>query len=195
MSEPDTQTFRLLDPDGKEIMTGSMNALLEHLPDTKARNQAIDSMLKTAIESLEAERTRDQAREASVRMLCDSIDRLCSRLDSYEEQRAQSIARAEEEQQRRDQEEVQAYLDKLPNPEEPNEYSFDRKERETTDQDLPPPKDPTGVSVDQDPAPQDPNLMGTNYDPEPAPAPGSRLYPPHPGIPQPVSISLNSEGV
>jgi hypothetical protein len=191
MSEPDTRQFTLTSPTGEVIMQGSMNEVMEHIPDTTARNAAIDQLLHTALEQLAAERTRDQAREATAQMLCDSINRLCSRLDSYEEKRAQSIARAEEEQQRRDQEEVQAYLDKLPNPEEPNEYSFDREERETTDQDLPPPQDPTGVSVDQEPATQDPNEMGAVYDPQPRPEPGSRLYPPHPGIPPPTSISLN----
>jgi hypothetical protein len=37
--------------------------------------------------------------------------------------------------------------------------------------------------------------MGAVYDPQPHPEPGSRLYPPRPQVAQPVSISLNSEGV
>jgi hypothetical protein len=50
-------------------------------------------------------------------------------------------------------------------------------------------EDPEG----HDPIPFDPDAPGAVRDPEPGPEPGSRLYPPLPGVPQPVSISLNSE--
>ena len=43
----DTQTFKLYGPSGDVIMTGSMSAIMERLPDTHARNDALSTMLDT----------------------------------------------------------------------------------------------------------------------------------------------------
>jgi hypothetical protein len=43
----DTQLFRLLDPDGKEIMNGPMSAIMERLPDTHDRNAALETRLQS----------------------------------------------------------------------------------------------------------------------------------------------------
>jgi len=51
----DTQTFKLYGPSGDVIMTGSMNAIMERLPDTHARNDALSTMLDTAVKQMEAE--------------------------------------------------------------------------------------------------------------------------------------------
>jgi hypothetical protein len=196
------QTFKLYGPTGDIIMTGSMNAIMERLPDTHARNAALEDMLKIAADAVEAEERATEAREAAAQILSDGVTRLATRLDSFEKQRAQSAKRAEAERKAAADRRVQRYLDELPDPDEPDDadlYSFDRKERAAEDQDLegviPPAKDPTGAILKHDEGPQDPNEMGAVYDPEPHPEPGSRLCPPAPQVAQPVSISLNSEGV
>jgi hypothetical protein len=132
---------------------------------------------------------QEVARACAAQILADGITTLTHRMDAFEKERALSQKRAEAEAQRRDRERVQSYIDHLPDPDDP--YTLDPKEREATDQD-PEGSDPTDIiPTDEDPAPQDPDLMGAVYDPEPSPAPGSRLYPPRPGIPQPTAISLN----
>jgi hypothetical protein len=175
MSDTDTQLFRLLDPDGKEIMSGPMSIIMEHLPDTNARNAALDGMLRSAIDAVEAEERTNQARTAAAQILSDGITRLCSRMDSFEKARALSMKRAEAEIQHRARQRVAAMLDALPDPDEPEPttepYSIDRKQR-MADQEpneiLPPPRE------------------------SPGPEPGSLDYPPHPQIAAPTAISLNS---
>jgi hypothetical protein len=49
------QTFKLSSPSGDVIMTGSMNAIMERLPGTHARNDALSTMLDTAVKQMEAE--------------------------------------------------------------------------------------------------------------------------------------------
>jgi len=167
----DTQIFKLLNPTGEVIMTGSMNAIMERLPDTHARNDALESMLRTAIDAVEAEERANVARAAATQILSDGITRLSARMDSFEKARAISQKRAEAEAQRRGRQRVAAMLDALPDPDQP--YSLDLKER-VADQHptdiLPPPRDPE----------------------EPAPDPGSLDYPPPPQVAPPTAISLNS---
>jgi hypothetical protein len=191
------QTFKLYGPTGELIMHGALSQVMETLPDTKARSAALADMLKVAADSVAAEERADEARASAAQILSDGVLHLMHRLDSFEKHRALSAKRAEAERQRRDRQRVEAYKDTWPDPDD-EPYAFDRKERTPADQDpegiIPSPTDPTGAAL-ADEGPQDPNEMGAVYDPKPEPEPGSRLYPAHPGIPQPTSISLNSDGV
>jgi hypothetical protein len=193
--EPDTQLFRLLDPGGQEIMSGPMSIIMERLPDTHARYDALDSMLKIACDAVEAEQRADEARASMARSLCDGITRLTARLDSFEKARAISQRRAHAEAQRRDQQRVQAMLDALPDPDNPEPHSFDRKENaaSTANQDpegiIPAPEDPTGASID----PDDVGLEGITAT-RPTVDPKDLGYPPpQKQVSQPIDISLNEE--
>jgi hypothetical protein len=115
----DNQTFKLTGPAGEVIMTGSMSAIMERLPDTHACNDALSTMLDTAVKQVEAEEKLEDARACATQILHDGITRLCARLDAFEKQRAISMKRAEAERQRRDQQRVQSYLDQLPDPDAP----------------------------------------------------------------------------
>jgi hypothetical protein len=180
MSDPDTQLFRLLDPEGKEIMNGPMSIIMEHLPDTTARNAALEEAVHAAVEAAEAEERANEARASMAQILSDGVTRLSTRLDSYIEQLEEQHKVAAEEAEREEREQIQRKLDQLPDPDEPTApepdepYSLDRRERMATDQNpneiLPPPRDPE----------------------EPGPEPGSILYPPRPQIAAPTAISLNS---
>ena len=92
MTDPDTPLFRLLDPEGKEIMSGPLNILMECLPDTNARNEAIESMYQVASATVEAEERANEARAAAAQVLSDGITRLTTRLDTYIEQAEREAA-------------------------------------------------------------------------------------------------------
>ena len=49
------QTFKPYSPSGDVIMTGSMNAIMERLPDAHAHNDALSTLLDTAVKQREAE--------------------------------------------------------------------------------------------------------------------------------------------
>jgi hypothetical protein len=137
MTDP-AQTFRMLNSEGEEIASGSLPALMEHLPDTPAREAALDQMLKTAAEAVEAEQRRDEARACTVQMISDALTRLTDRLEREEQWRKDKARRDAEEAKRKEQEEIQRTLDQLPdpdnpNPDEPDEpYAYDQKEREAS---------------------------------------------------------------
>jgi hypothetical protein len=188
----DTQTFKLYGPTGDVIMTGSMNAIMERLPDTHARNDAEHSMLETAIKAAEAEERADEARSVAARYLSDAITRLVDRLDSFEKQRALSMKRQEAEQQRRDRQRVRSYIDTWPDPEEPEpEPKDDEGELEPHQ-----PVDPEKYRPEQDDAEGDlpPEVMKT-VPPSPGTTPltsaaelGTPKDPKQ--TPQPISVSL-----
>jgi hypothetical protein len=99
-----TQTFTLLDPYGVPIMKGSMPALMEHIPDSVARNSALDDVVRIACDAVEAEeRVAEaeqrvaEARACSIKYFCDNVSRLSARVDAVEEHVAQQ--RKDEEEQ------------------------------------------------------------------------------------------------
>jgi vacuolar-type H+-ATPase subunit H len=124
--------FRLLDPDGQEIMAGPMSALMERLPDTHDRNAVLETAVRAAKEAVEAEQRLEDARACAAQIISDTVTRLCSRLDAYvahqEEQRRQD----EEQALRQEQQRIQDELAALPDPDEPDPYAFDGKEREAS---------------------------------------------------------------
>jgi hypothetical protein len=119
MTDP-AQTFKLYGPSGDVIMTGSMNAIMERLPDTHARNDALSTMLDTAVKQMEAEERQAEARACAIRTIADGVAHLTTRLDQFEKQRALSMKRAEAQRKARDAARVQRMLDQLPDPDDPD---------------------------------------------------------------------------
>ena len=99
MTDTDQQ-FKLLDPDGEVIMSGPMNIILERLPDTHARNAALDEMLQTAVQAVEGEERQERARVTTAKMLSDVATRLTQRMDAYVARR--EAQRKADEQERFD---------------------------------------------------------------------------------------------
>ena len=116
----DTQTFKLYGPTGDVIMTGSMSAIMERLPDTSARNDALSTMLDTAVKQVEAEEKLEDARACAAQILSDGITRLATRLDAFEVRREEQQRLDEQEAEREQQRRVQAMLDALPDPDDPD---------------------------------------------------------------------------
>jgi hypothetical protein len=152
MTDP-AQTFKLLGPDGSIIMQGALNSVMEQLPDTPARDAALDQMLKTAVDAVEAEEKQAEAVRSCAQMLDAFADAMNARMDQFEKQRALSAKRAEAARKAQDQRRVQRYLDELPDPDEPEElYTIDPAERAAAIRDevvegLPPPVDPAGAAL------------------------------------------------
>jgi hypothetical protein len=171
----DEQTFKLTAPDGKVIMTGNMSAIMEHLPDTPARDAALSSMLQTAADAVEAEEKQAEAIRSCAQMLSTFADAMNARMDQFEKQRALSAKRAEAQRKAQDQRRVQRYLDELPNPENPEEldlYSTDPAERAAAIRDevvegIPPAKDPTGAELEKNELETDDGDLEIKHAPDP----------------------------
>jgi len=210
MTDTDTPQFTLTAPDGSIIAHGSLDALMERLPDTQARGAAMEAMLHTAAEAEAAEQRLAEAQASAAQMLADGVTRLASRLDAIEEQRALAAQQAEAEQLRRDEQQVQDYLDALPDPDalaDEGDLTLQQPiqtERYGAEDEAPVkpalsyPRVPTKLgnvpmsfvkTGDNDPLPFNPQ-GGRDT---PGPAPGSRLSVGPPQHAQPVAISLHEE--
>ena len=190
---PDQQ-FKLYGPDGRIIASGSMSAVTERILDSKARSDSLSLLNDAAYalgliekQELAARRLdseREQLTEQKVRMLCDSAARLAIRFDNYEQRRiARNRRDAEEEQQQ-----IQARLAALPDPDEPDPFSPSGELH-----DLPPAEPGTTTIDNQGDLPAElnkaaPPPLGTDpiYDPK------DLAHPPDPPA-QPVAISLNAQ--
>jgi hypothetical protein len=207
------------------ILVGSQEEFFSYLPQTAAREEQEQRLAnQEEMQTLTAAQ-QDAVRATAAQILSDGISRLSARIDQFEKARALSAKRAEAQRKARDAARVQRYLDELPDPENPDPddlYSIDPKEREaiqrdTTQRDgteLPPPKDPTGVSLENDNGdleakpPVDPEKYGTDEYPgnlprelkKDVPAPSGSYTDPKPDplggpedphqVQQPISASL-----
>jgi hypothetical protein len=124
MTDTAQQSFTLLDQYGVPIMKGSLPALMEQIPDSVARNRALDDMVRIACDAVEAEELANEARASAIKHFCDGITRLAHRLDQFEKQRAISAKRAEAARKVAAQRQVQRYLDELPDPEDPDVLTY-----------------------------------------------------------------------
>jgi hypothetical protein len=122
MTDPNTQIIRWIDADGKEVMTGKLSKLAEHLPDTPARDAALSSMLKTAAEAVEAEQRRDQALASTAQMISDAVERLMARVDREEQCRAEQERIKAEQAEQEEQQRIQDELAALPDPDNPDPF-------------------------------------------------------------------------
>jgi hypothetical protein len=215
------QTFTLTSPTGEVIMTGSMSAIMERLPDTRARDDALDSMLHTAIDAVEAEEKRQDAVRSCAQMLDAFADQMNARIDAYE---AKCEAEAEEAKALAEQQEAEriaAIAEELA-PIIPPEGEQPLAAQDDGDLEIKHKVDPERCGEDaegtgpvplsygtkpalsyvkseaedpgrHDPLPFDPDAPGAVRDPEPGPEPGSRLYQGPPQHPQPTSVSLNED--
>jgi hypothetical protein len=105
------------------IAVGSMSAVMEHLPDTIARQDAITRLDKARMDAKQISRAQNVVRALQVAAFCDSVDRFARRQDAFiarkaERARADAAREAEEEAKR-----IQAELDALPDPDDPNPFS------------------------------------------------------------------------
>jgi vacuolar-type H+-ATPase subunit H len=116
MTEPNEQTFRLLDPDGQEIMSGPMSMIMEHMPDTNARNSALEEAVRAATQAVEAEQKLEDARACAAQIISDTVNRLTERLDQYVAHQEEQQRRDAEEAERQEQERIEAELTALPDP-------------------------------------------------------------------------------
>jgi cobalamin biosynthesis protein CobT len=187
MSNTDTQQFVLTSATGEVIAHGSMSSVMEHLPDTHARDAALSSMLRTATDAVEAEQRRAEAYASAAQMISDTVEHLTNRMDAYIAGREDQRRRDAEEAEREEQEEIQRTLDALPDPDDdPIPFHTPTGDLHA----LPAPEDPEGSDLEGD----DQGLTAvTATRPVADPAELGGVPDPKQGATQPIAISLNEE--
>jgi hypothetical protein len=104
------------------IVVGSYNEVMEYIPQSVARQDAVEQLEKARFTADQIASMQQKTRGVQATMLCDSLSLLSARLDSFLERRADAArARAkadeEEEQQR-----IQDELASLPDPDDPGAH-------------------------------------------------------------------------
>jgi hypothetical protein len=111
MTNTGPERFAIVEiPEGKPpanaILIGPMDMLMEQLPDTRARSDAMRRLDEAQLNAEEIAKVQDVTRALQVAAFCDSIQHISRRLDAYTTRRdarirAEEEAREVEEQQRK----------------------------------------------------------------------------------------------
>jgi hypothetical protein len=155
------------------IMSGNLDAVMELLPDTKARADALTDAARAVVDAVEAEQQKAEAVASVARMITDTVAHIATRLDAYQGRRAAADA-AQEARRIRD------ALASLPDPDAPDEPRQQPASQDETHAysgdypDLPP-----------EPDPDDPDIAGDQSEfPDPQ-------LPRPPAQQQPISAGLD----
>jgi hypothetical protein len=100
------------------IMQGSMDAVMERIIDSNARNTAMDLLRDARIAADQLEQTRAQETQIlarGIQSLNDTITRLSRRMDAMEEQQSTKMRHDAALEAKR----IQDYLNTLPDPDDP----------------------------------------------------------------------------
>jgi outer membrane murein-binding lipoprotein Lpp len=170
------------------IMWGSLDAVMERIIDSNARNAAVDILRDARIAADQLEQTRTQETQILARglqTLNASIDQLTRRMDAIEEQREVQVRY----DAAREQQQIQDYLDALPSPDDDPDQHFN-----TGDLHSLPPAEHGQSATDQGALPEE---LLKNVPPEtgnyPEPDPSELAHPATPKYRAPAAISLASE--
>jgi hypothetical protein len=87
---------------------------MEHIPDSKARNQMLSEWTRFKADAAAAQVTQARAHASAVRAFCDSVSRLSKRLDVLELRHADAKRRKAKERKAREAKEIQDKLDAIP---------------------------------------------------------------------------------
>jgi hypothetical protein len=104
-------------PPADAIIHGSLSVVMEQLPDTQARQAAIEHMYRVAADAVEAEERRQAAHDATMRMVADAVTHFVNRMDRiirrYEDEARHDAEREEQARQDEQAERITAALDAL----------------------------------------------------------------------------------
>ena len=131
------------------IVVGPYNEVLAYIPQSVARNDALEELEHARFTADQIASMQEKTRAVQATMLSDSVKHLSARLDSFltrrDEQRRRDAEREEEEEQQR----LQAELDALPNPDDPDAYTPGSEMHPAKSTPPGEPEDPTGSSIPQ----------------------------------------------
>jgi hypothetical protein len=102
------------------ILIGFLSTILEYLPDTHARNESIARLDEGQARAAKVDQLQAMARACNVMAFADAVKRLTGRLDAFAARRQEKARRDAEEAERKEAERIQAQLDSLPDPDDPD---------------------------------------------------------------------------
>jgi hypothetical protein len=104
-------------------MVGNLDLLMQQLPDTRARNDAMARLDAARLDAEQISKVQNVTRALQVAAFCDSVTRIGKRLDAYQSRRAARMKADQEQREREEQQQIQQMLDALPDPDEPSPFA------------------------------------------------------------------------
>jgi hypothetical protein len=126
-SNPDLFEIRPLASYGQAspdaIATGPLSTVMQLLPDTRARTDALEELEAARIKSEQTSIIQDMNKGIYAAVLCDAVTRLTRRIDAEEQYRTEKARRDAEEQEARENRLIEDALSKLPDPDAPGPFA------------------------------------------------------------------------
>lgn len=129
MPQPGPERFAIIElPPGpapaESILVGSLDMLMEQIPDSIARKNAMARLEDARISADEIARMQDATRGILASTLADAVTTLARRLDNFEARRAEQAIAEAKERNDRERQQIQERLDALPNPDDPDNWDY-----------------------------------------------------------------------
>ena len=103
------------------ILIGPMSECLEGIRQSISHNALIRRLDEGRKEAARVERQQEENRIRQTLTFCDSVAKLSRRIDAYEAELALRKQREADAAEQKEQEHIQAQLDELPNPDDPQD--------------------------------------------------------------------------
>jgi len=104
------------------IVIGDMRQVMEYIPQSVARADAMEQLERARFTADQIKSMQAKTRAVQVSMLADSVSHLPRRLDSLIAQRQERARRDAEREAEEEAERIQAELDALPDPDDPDAH-------------------------------------------------------------------------
>src|SRR5262245_21805936 len=105
------------------IVVGNMSQVMEYIPQTIARDNAMAQLERARLTADQIKSAQAKTRKIQLGMLTDALSHLSTRLDKFVERRDAQARRDAEEAERQEAGRIQAELDQLPDPDDPDALS------------------------------------------------------------------------
>lgn len=107
------------------LMVGPLEVVMQCLPDTVARADALEELEFARIKSDQISTMQNVNRALQVSAFCDSVQQITRRMDALETRRAERARKDAEEARAREEQQIADALSKLPDPDLPSAWSND----------------------------------------------------------------------
>jgi hypothetical protein len=110
-------------PPANSLLIGPLDMLMEQIPDTKARSDAIARLDAARLDAEQISKVQNVTRALQVATFCDSINHITRRLDAYQSRRDARLKADQEQREREEQQLIEDQLSKLPDPDAPGPFA------------------------------------------------------------------------
>src|SRR5262245_16147217 len=112
-------------PPAISLIVGPLDMLMEQLPDTRARADALARLDAARLDAAQISQVQNVTRALQVAAFCDSVTRVSRRLDAFAARRAERVRAEGDEREAEEERAIEDALSKMPDPEQPHGWATD----------------------------------------------------------------------